>query len=152
MRSWRTRYTIRCSSVRRRDQEPAATNLRGSGLPMPENGSRKMASTRSRARNATFRFVSTQKRRSSRNSGWNTATRWVRSRGGGSALLVKAELPPKACDRARAQSLFPGSDESPQETFRILGGSKKMGGFHEAVELLGGYQRHRLRPATPDDD
>ena len=62
-----TRYTIRCSSVRRRDHAPARTYFSGSGLPMPPNGSRRIASTKSRARSATRRFVSTQYRRASMN-------------------------------------------------------------------------------------
>src|SRR5262245_14308036 len=69
-----TRYTIGSSCVSRRDQVFGARYFNGSGLPSPSNGSRMIASMRSNSRRATLRSVSTQYRRSSRNSGWNTAS------------------------------------------------------------------------------
>ena len=56
-----------------------------------------------RARKAVLRSVSTQYRRSSRNSGWKTASRSARVRGGGSVLIffVKPELSPQLSERLR---------------------------------------------------
>ena len=54
---------------------PGGQVFSGSGLPMPSNGSRRMASIKSITRMASLRSVSTQKRRSSMNSGWKTAAR-----------------------------------------------------------------------------
>ena len=53
---------IRINAVRemRRDQTSAPKYLRGSGLPMPPNGSRMTASTKLRMRRAVRRSVSTQ--------------------------------------------------------------------------------------------
>jgi hypothetical protein len=75
MRPSPTRYTIRSSRVSRRDQAPAAKYFNGSGFPIPVNGSRRVSSTIVRARKAIFRSVSTQYRKSSRNSGWKIASR-----------------------------------------------------------------------------
>ncbi len=61
------RYTRRCSWVIRRDQQPASTYFSGSGFPIPVNGSRTTASTRSRTRKAIRLSFSTQSRKSSRN-------------------------------------------------------------------------------------
>lgn len=90
-----TRYTIRCSSVRRRDHAPARRYFSGSGLPMPPNGSRRIASTKSRARSATRRFVSTQYRRSSMYSGWKMASRSARLLGEPPDSRGKVERPAK---------------------------------------------------------
>ncbi len=82
MRSLLTRYTMRSDIVRRRDQAFGPKYFRGSGAPSPANGSRSTASTMSRARSATRRFVSVQKRRSSRNCDATMASRaapWPRA-------------------------------------------------------------------------
>ena len=75
MRSSATQYTRRCSWFRRRDHAPTTRCFSRSGFPIPEKGSLKTASTRSSTRSAVLLSCCTQCFRSSRNSGWNTATR-----------------------------------------------------------------------------
>ena len=91
---------MRCSSVSRLDQVLLGRYLRGSGFPIPENGSRMIACASSSARSDVFRLVFTQYFRSSINSGWNTATH---SRGGEALwdllfFLAKVELSSEVLD------------------------------------------------------
>ena len=75
IRSASTRYTMRCSWVRRRDQQPRRRCFSGSGFPIPTNGSRRTAATRSRMREAVRGSVRIQCPRSSRNWSWTTMAR-----------------------------------------------------------------------------
>lgn len=88
---------MRCSWVNRLDQTPGIKYFSGSGLPIPLKGSRMIASMRSNALSASFRSVSTQKRRSSMNSFWNTAVR---------AALLKVHLVPQGIHRQRLGFVF----------------------------------------------
>src|SRR5262249_48901604 len=136
MRSALTAYTRRCSSVIRRDQAPARACLRGSGFPTPWNGSRVTASTRSSTRRAVRRLVSTQYRRSWRNSGWKTATRLLGAPECGLPFFAKAEVSPELIDRLRLQLLPSGSPQCGDEPPGVLRRPEQVRRFHQALELV----------------
>src|SRR3990172_8616816 len=143
MPSSRTRYTKRCSWVIRRDQVLGARYLRGSGLPIPAKGSRRMASTRSRTRRTALRSSATQDLRSSMNSGWKTASR---------VFLLKAHLRPELGNRHRPPPALEGASERLEQARGIGGGAQEVGRLGEADELVGRDQSGRLPIATVDDD
>ena len=145
MRSARTRYTTRCSCVTRLDHVLGAKWRKGSGLPRPENGSRMTASTRASTRSATRRSVSTQYRRSSRNSGWKAASR--------SALrFVKPDFTPQRAHALWALPAGPGPRQGSQEPLRIARRPQEVGRFTKAAQLGRGHQRHILGAAARDDN
>src|ERR1035438_2786204 len=95
----------------RLDQQPASANFKGSGLPIPVNGSFITASTSSRIRSAAFRSVLTQYLKSSRNSDWNTACR--------STGPAKSHLPPQLVHRLRLALSASGTLQSRQQALGI---------------------------------
>ncbi len=143
MRSAVTAYTKRCSSVIRRDQAPARTYFKGSGFPIPWNGFRITASTRSKTRSATRRFVATQNRRSWRSSGWKIASR--------STFLAKAELLPQVVDCLRLQPLRAHPPQRCDQPLRILRRPQEVCGFQETFEFIGCDERDISSTASMDD-
>ncbi len=143
MRSPLTAYTSRCSSVILRDHAPARTYFSGSGFPMPWKGSRMTASTRSRTRSATRRFVSTQKRRSWRNSGWKTGSR--------SGFFAKAEVSSELVDGLRLQPSATSALQGREQPFRILRGPQQVRCFRETFEFIGRHERHVPSTAAADN-
>src|SRR5215470_6369716 len=132
MRSSLTKYTMRCSCVSRRDQVFGARYFNGSGLPTPSNGSRMIASMRSNAREATLRSVSTQYRRSSRNSGWNTAS--ARSF---LALLffIQTEVLPQFFQRLGFERSRLGAAQRFEQTLGVLRRAQQMRGLQQAGQF-----------------
>ena len=133
MRSSATQYTRRCSWFRRRDHAPTARCFSRSGFSIPEKGSLKTASTRSSARNAVLLSCRTQCFRSSRNSGWNTATR---------LLLGKIEFPAQLTHRRRRQCMFLGSEKSAKKPLRIRRRAHDMRGLGQRRQIFRADQGH----------
>src|ERR1039458_6004440 len=128
----------------RLDQQPASTNFNGSGLPMPANGSLITASTSSRIRRATFRSVPTQYFRSSRNSGWKTASC--------STDRAKSHLPPQLVHRFRLAFRAGGALQCSQQALGIPGGAQQVCRFQQASKLLSRDQGHVLGVPAADND
>src|SRR5579862_3775008 len=111
---------------------------------MPENGSRMIASTRSRTRSATRRSVATQYRRSSRNSGWKTASR-------SAPAFVKPDLTPQ---RTHALWAIPSGTrprEGPQKPLRVSRRPQEVGALAKGAQLGRRNQCHVLGTAARDD-
>src|SRR5690606_24514430 len=92
-----------------------------------------MASTSSKHRRASFRSVSTQYRRSSRNSGWKTASRFR----GASAFRIKAQLRPQILDSLRCLHTSTRSLERGEQALRVARGPQQVSTLEEALELVG---------------
>ena len=150
---WRslTRYTRRCSCVSRRDHAPDNGCLRGSGLPIPVNGSLITLSIRSNARIATRRSLLTQNRRSSINSGWNTASRATLPCRSALLLLFKSDFLAQSCDGL--PSRFPGlcSIHRRQQTFGIFWRPQQMESFEQPRQLIGRDERNVVAAFAADD-
>src|SRR5262249_23071434 len=104
----------------RRDHTPGPSPFKGSGLPSPEKGSRRMASTRRRTRRAIFRSRSIQYTRSSRNWGSNTDS---------STECLNSHWLDFVEARAGKGGQQPG---------RIRGRRQQVRGFGQAVEFFSG--------------
>lgn len=133
MRSSATKYTRRCSWVRRRDHAPAARCFSRSGFPIPVKGSLSTASTKSSARSAVFLSCRTQCFRSSRNSGWKTATRLP---------LGKAKIPAQLTYRRRRQRPFLDAEKSAKKPLRVRRRSHEMRSLGQRRQLLRADQDH----------
>src|SRR5574341_1389494 len=148
MRSSLTRYTRRCSCVSRRDHVFGARYFNGSGLPIPSNGSRIIALMRSNARRATLRSVGAQYRKSSRNSGWNTASR--------SFLIllffIQAEVPPQFFQRLWLHGSGLSAAERRQQTLGVLRRPQQMRGLQQTGQFRNRHQRDVVVAAAADDD
>ena len=116
---------------------PDGRYLSGSGLPMPLNGSRRTAWTRSSALRDTLRLVDTQYRRSSMNSGWKTGTNPCDELSLGLLrFLAKTQLPTQFVHGGRWQSLGLGALKCSQQALRVLGRPEQMGRLDEAFEFI----------------
>ena len=133
MRSSATQYTRRCSWFRRRDHAPTTRCFSRSDFPIPEKGSLKTASTRSSTRSAVLLSCCTQCFGSSRNSGWNTATRLP---------LGKAEFPAQLTHRRRRQHMLLGTEESTKKPPRIRRRVHEMRGLGQRRQLFRADQGH----------
>src|SRR5271165_5830937 len=102
----------------RRDQQPANSYFKGSGLPRPWKGSLIAASTNSMTLKATFRSVLTQNSRSRRNSASNTASRL--------GVSFKPHLPPQFLKLLRFAFALLGTAQRRQESFRIDRGTQQV--------------------------
>ena len=119
--------------------------MSGSGLPMPRNGSRNTASTRSRTLSAILRSSDTQLRRSSRNSRWKTGDQSV-------LPLGKAHLAAKSL-RAGSPALPPGSAlQSRPQALGVSGRPQEVRGFLQPCELRRRDERDVFRAAAVDHD
>src|SRR2546429_3742193 len=144
MRSSRTRYTIRCSAVSRRLHTSGPRCFRGSGLPIPLNGSRMTASTIASARRAVRGLASTHHTRSSRNSGWKTETRW--------RLLGETKLGPQLGDGLCRPLPSERAAQRGEEALPVLGRAQQVCGLDEALELAGGHEGYGFVTPSIDDD
>ena len=143
MRSPLTAYTSRCSSVILRAHAPARRYFSGSGFPMPWKGSRMTASTRSRTRSATRRFVSTQNRRSS--------AKFRMEDGEPLRLLAKAEVSSELVDGLRLQPSATSALQGGEQPLRILRGPPQVRCFRETFEFIGRHERHVPSTAAADN-
>src|SRR5262249_6285327 len=148
MRSSLTRYTMRCSCVSRRDHVFGARYFNGSGLPTPSNGSRTIASMMSKARRATLRSVSTQCRRSSRNSGWNTASRSFLVL----LFFIQTEVLSQFFQRLRLQGSGLGPAQRFQQTLGVFRRAQKMRGLQQTNQFRDSHESHIVIAAAADDD
>src|SRR3954447_16553510 len=105
-----------------------------------------MASTRSSARSATFRSLATQKRRSSRNSGWNTAIRID------DLIFVEPELTAEFFERLGFQFPALSSDERSKKPLGVLRRSQKVSSFDQSAQFRGRDQRDVSTFAPMNDD
>jgi hypothetical protein len=103
----------------------------------------------SSARRAVFRSFAIQKRRSSRNSVWKTASRFGR---GGSVPLVKAEVASQLRHRLRAGLTPESASQGFQKSFSILRGSQQVRRLDQASQLCCGDERHVVGSAPTNDD
>src|SRR5277367_222857 len=94
-------------------------------------------------RSATVRSVFTQWRRSSRNSGWKTASRSARS---------KAGLPPELVGRGGLSLMPSGSPYGTEQALRVFRGPKQMCRFQNTGQFGGRNQGHVLRTFSADDN
>src|SRR5438552_1915641 len=111
---------------------------------MPENASRHAASWSSRTRRAVRLSVSTQYRRSWRNSGWKIGSR--------SAARGKPHLPAQLLKRLVLAPASFGAPQSRQQTLGISRGTEQVGGFHEPGQLPGRNQRDILGILAANND
>src|SRR5260370_23635884 len=110
---------MRCSWLIRRDQQPASSCFRGSGLPIPANGSRRISRTRRMIRCACARSVVIHHARSSKASGSN------------SKLLKRFLEGDSFCTAL-----------GPQEALFHLRASEKISGFTLGLDLAPQFDGH----------
>src|SRR5271165_5065292 len=125
----------------RLDQQPTNPNFSGSGLPMPSNGSSKMASTSSNTRSAAFRSVFTQYVRSSRNCDWKTASRSTRR--------IKAELPPQLLRRQPLSLALTRLMECSHQPLHVPRRTEQVRGLHQSGQFVGRNQGNILCASAP---
>src|SRR5438045_6902662 len=102
---------------------------------MPVNGSRNTTSTSSNTRNATRRSAAIQARRSSRNSGWKTASRGPPAGSCGLRRLAKVELAAQGFDGLGRELLIAGANECRDQPLGVLGRPQEVSGFGQTAEF-----------------
>src|SRR5450432_948215 len=123
----------------RRDQQPANSNFRGSGLPIPLKGSCTTAATSSSTRNAAFRSVLTQYIRSPRNSARKTASRSARLI---KPNLLKSNFPPQLLERHPPSLASTGIAQGFHQALGVSGRAEQVCSLHQTRQFVGRYQRN----------